>query len=83
MSTYELHYLEETHSDGSVKHTYIEPVEEEEPIAKPLDPNDDPVYEVVEDCGLISSSSCSTSKSRSIRTDGWMLNWLRKSSTAS
>jgi hypothetical protein len=48
MSTYELHYLEETHADGSVKHTYIEPVEEE-PIAKPLDPNDDPVYEVVED----------------------------------
>lgn len=47
--SYELHYLEETHSDGSVKHTYIEPVEEEEPIAKPLDPNDDPVYEVVED----------------------------------
>ena len=48
MSTYELHYLEETHSDGSVKHTYIEPVEEE-PIVKPLDPNDDLVYEVIED----------------------------------
>ena len=46
--TYELAYLEETHADGSVKHTYIEPVEEE-PIAKPLDPNDAPVYEVVED----------------------------------
>ena len=46
--SYELHYLEETHSDGSVKHTYIEP-DEEEPIVKPLDPNDDPVYEVVED----------------------------------
>ena len=48
MSTYELHYLEETHADGSVKHTYIEPVEEE-PIVKPLDPNDDLVYEVIED----------------------------------
>jgi len=46
--SYELAYLEETHADGSVKHTYIEPVEEE-PIAKPLDPNDAPVYEVVED----------------------------------
>ena len=46
--SYELHYLEETHSDGSVKHTYIEPVEEEEPIVKPLDPNDDLVYEVIE-----------------------------------
>ena len=46
--SYELHYLEETHSDGSVKHTYIEPVEEE-PIVKPLDPNDDLVYEVIED----------------------------------
>jgi len=46
--TYELAYLEETHADGSVKHTYIEPVEEE-PIVKPLDPNDAPVYEVVED----------------------------------
>ena len=41
MSTsYELAYLEETHPDGSVKHTYDDP---------PLDPNDDPVYEVVED----------------------------------
>lgn len=49
MSTsYELHYLVETHSDGSVKHTYIEPAKEE-PVAKPLDPNDDPVYEVIED----------------------------------
>ncbi|WP_058486891.1 hypothetical protein [Defluviitalea phaphyphila] len=48
MSTYELAYLEENHTDGSVKHTYIEPAEEE-PVAKPLDPNDDPVYEVIED----------------------------------
>ena len=46
--TYALAYLEETRADGSVKHTYIEPVEEE-PIVKPLDPNDAPVYEVVED----------------------------------
>jgi len=46
--SYELHYLEETHADGSVKHTYIEPAKEE-PVAKPLDPNDAPVYEVVED----------------------------------
>jgi hypothetical protein len=40
MSTsYELAYLEETYPDGSVKHTYDDP---------PLDPNDAPVYEVVE-----------------------------------
>lgn len=51
MSTsYELHYLVETHPDGSVKHIYIEPSDfDEEPVAKPLDPNDDPVYEVIED----------------------------------
>lgn len=48
MSTYELAYLEEIHTDGSVKHTYIEP-SEKEPVTKPLDLNDDPVYEVVED----------------------------------
>lgn len=48
MSTYELAYLEENHTDGSVKHTYIEP-SEKEPVAKPLDPNDAPVYEVIED----------------------------------
>ena len=46
--SYELHYLVETHADGSVKHIYIEPAKEE-PVAKPLDPNDAPVYEVVED----------------------------------
>lgn len=51
MSTsYELHYLEEIYTDGSVKHTYIEPSDfDEEPVAKPLDPNDAPVYEVIED----------------------------------
>ncbi len=62
--TYELAYLEETHADGSVKHTYIEPVEEE-PIVKPLDPNDAPVYEVVED--FLSQLSIQPSVSLSIR----------------
>lgn len=48
MSTYELHYLAETHPDGSVKHIYIEPSDfDEEPIAKPLDPQEAPIYEVV------------------------------------
>jgi hypothetical protein len=62
--SYELVYLEENHTDGSVKHTYIEPVEEE-PIAKPLDPNDAPVYEAVED--FLSQLSIQPSVSLSIR----------------
>lgn len=28
--TYELAYLEETHADGSVKHTYIETIQDDE-----------------------------------------------------
>lgn len=52
MSTtpYELEYLEETHSDGSIKHTYIEPSDlSENPVAKPLDLQEAPIYEIIKD----------------------------------
>ena len=47
---YELSYLEEIHPDGSVKHTYAEDFDlSEDPVVKPLDPQEAPIHEIIED----------------------------------